>query len=147
MLIRRKGFARFPATDYAAAKHGVLGLIRSLSKNLQPTLSPPSTQPIRINGVAPGWTATNIMPPALRGVLGDDIQSPDVVARSVLVLMADQKRHGELVYSDRGRYWDIENGERGVHRYISEAVGVDVEEELDFMGKLRAVGKAGKGIP
>jgi hypothetical protein len=43
------------------------------------------------------------------------VQSADVVARSVGVLMADKERHGELVYSAVGNFVEMENGEAGYH--------------------------------
>ena len=52
----------------------------------------------------------------------DDYQSPDVVARSVLFLMADKERHGDLLYVDRGRFTELENGKNG-YSAIVEAMG------------------------
>lgn len=84
----------------AVSKHAVLGLLRAL----QPQLNN-SKLPIRINAIAPSWTATGIVPSTVIAALGEgNYQSPDVVARSVAVLMADGKRHGELIYSDRGYF-------------------------------------------
>lgn len=40
------------------------------------------------------------------------------------VLMADQKRHGELIYSDRGYFKDMENGDRGYHALTKRMVEV-----------------------
>ncbi|KAF2732194.1 NAD(P)-binding protein [Polyplosphaeria fusca] len=101
-------FARFSPTDYTTSKHGVYGILRSMYENLHPKL------PIRINAVAPSWTDTSIVPRELIDVIGSDkVQSPDVVARSVVCLMADRERHGQMVYSDRGEFWDIETGENG----------------------------------
>lgn len=31
--------------------------------------------------------------------------------------MVDEQRHGELIYSDRGSFMDLENGERGYQRF------------------------------
>ena len=96
-------FQRFRATDYTTAKHGVLGFMRGMVPNLEA-----SGGSIRINGVAPSWTATGIVPADLLDSIGIKSQSPDVVARSVAVLMADEKRQGQLIYSSLGRYSEIE---------------------------------------
>lgn len=42
--------------------------------------------------------------------------------------MADGERHGELVYSERGRFMDLENGKKGYHEVTKRMLGV--EEEL-----------------
>ncbi|KAF2467295.1 NAD(P)-binding protein [Lindgomyces ingoldianus] len=121
-------FRRFSPTDYTTSKHAVLGMLRALYGNLYPKI------PIRINSIAPSWTDTAIVPRNVIPVIGEDgIQSADVVARSVIVLMADQDRHGEMIYSDRGKFWDIENGEVGLNRYASKMLGqegVGPEEEV-----------------
>ncbi|KAI4666957.1 uncharacterized protein J4E88_010378 [Alternaria novae-zelandiae] len=110
MTASGSSFARLPAEDYTTAKHGVLGLLRALQPQLHPRL------PIRINAVAPSWTDTAIVPRAMIAALGDsNVQSADVVARSVGVLMADKERHGELVYSALGKFVEMEYGEAGFH--------------------------------
>jgi NAD(P)-dependent dehydrogenase (short-subunit alcohol dehydrogenase family) len=87
----------------ATSKHAVLGLMRSLTQHLHPTL------PIRINAIAPSWTATGIMPPGVVTAIGEaQFQSPDVPARSAVLLMADGKRHGEMVYSEKGKFVEFE---------------------------------------
>jgi NAD(P)-dependent dehydrogenase (short-subunit alcohol dehydrogenase family) len=114
------GICRFAIVDYAATKHAVLGMVRSLHKN--PYFN------LRVNAIAPSWTATSILPPEFVASLGDIVQSPDVVARSVVLLMADKKRHGECIYSEKGRYWDVENGENGYHEGLKRMMPeADVE--------------------
>ncbi|KAH7128526.1 hypothetical protein B0J11DRAFT_603834 [Dendryphion nanum] len=125
-------FSRFSATDYATAKHGVYGLLRSLYDNLHPKL------PIRINAVAPSWTSTSIIPKELIAILGDTVQTPDVVARSVLVLMADKERHGQMIYSDRGRFTDIESGEDGLLGFTRKMLGAGYSAEEEGVKKMRA---------
>jgi NAD(P)-dependent dehydrogenase (short-subunit alcohol dehydrogenase family) len=142
-------FTRFPAEDYsmshqvtrrpntnasqATAKHGVLGLLRALQPQLHPKL------PIRINAIAPSWTDTGIVPRAIVAALGEaNIQSADVVARSVALLMADNERHGELVYSETGKFMEIENGKTGYHAFTQQMMrGVEIEEK----NRLSAAGK------
>ncbi|PSN71376.1 NAD(P)-binding protein [Corynespora cassiicola Philippines] len=129
-------FTRFSPTDYTATKHGVLGMMRALYCTLHPNL------PIRINAIAPSWTDTGIMPREFVAAIQDMFQSADVVARSVAVLMADKKRHGELIYSERGRFFDLENGENGFHKYTLRALGQ--EENPEETGMRRAMELAAK---
>jgi hypothetical protein len=111
-------------THLAISKHAVLGLLRALYTPLYPNL------PIRINAVAPSWTDTPIMPREVVAALGEgNYQSPDVVARSVVLLMANGKRCGELVHSDRGKYTEMENGEKGFHTLVKGMFGVGAGEE------------------
>lgn len=97
-------FQRFGITDYVTAKHGVLGFMRGIVPNLlrDPALA------IRMNAIAPSWTETGIIPDHLRETIGSNMQSPDVVARNVALLFADGARQGQLIYSVKGRYYEIE---------------------------------------
>ncbi|RYO26053.1 hypothetical protein AA0113_g3961 [Alternaria arborescens] len=122
-------FQRFPVEDYTSAKHAVLGLVRALQPQLHPKL------PIRINAVAPSWTDTAIVPRTIVAALGESIvQSADVVARSVALLMADKRRHGELVYSAAGKFLEMENGTAGFHALTQQML----ESKEDEMEKLLA---------
>ncbi|KAI7234998.1 hypothetical protein KC330_g4500 [Hortaea werneckii] len=114
-------FQRFRVTDYTTAKHGVLGFMRGLLPALDA-----AGLPIRINALAPDWTATGIIPPQLIGVLGDQIQGPEVVAKAAALCMVDQDRQGQLIYS-RG----------GVHREVEEGVLMPAGREI--------VGKGAQG--
>ncbi|RMY03229.1 hypothetical protein D0867_10762 [Hortaea werneckii] len=114
-------FQRFRVTDYTTAKHGVLGFMRGLLPALDA-----AGLPIRVNALAPDWTATGIIPPQLVGILGDQIQGPEVVAKAAALCMVDQARQGQLIYS-RG----------GVHR--------EVEEEVLMPAGREIVGKGGQG--
>lgn len=108
----------------ATTKHAVLGLLRALHPHLTPL-------PIRINAVAPSWTETGIVPKEIIAALGEgNYQSADVVGRSVVCLMADTRRHGELVYSDRGKFMDLENGEKGYHALTKKMLEVEADGEL-----------------
>ncbi|KAF1949676.1 NAD(P)-binding protein [Byssothecium circinans] len=120
MTASASSFSRFPTPDYGAAKHAVLGLLRSLTG-----LLPRHNLPIRVNAISPSWTATNILPAGFAASLGDNIQTPDVAARSVVVLMADGKRRGELIFSDRGRFFEIEDGEGGMIKFIEGLTNVE----------------------
>ncbi|KAI8941794.1 hypothetical protein NX059_002995 [Plenodomus lindquistii] len=130
-------FSRFPGTDYTVSKHGVLGLLRAL----HPQLSALPT-PLRINAIAPSWTDTGILNAQVLEALGEgNYQSADVVGRSVTYLMAG-KRDGELCYSERGNFMDLENGEKGYHALTKRMMGVDGDEdivEVALMKKLAAM--------
>lgn len=104
--------------------------------NLHPNL------PIRINGIGPSWTETGIVPQAIIDAVGREaVQSPDVVARSVINLMAG-KAHGEFIFSDRGKFWDLENGPRGLNAYAMKMIGDEYEPEEDAVEKLRKAAEA-----
>lgn len=127
-------FSRFSPTDYTTSKHAVLGLLRALYCNLAPAL------PIRINAVGPSWTATGIVPQQLIDAVGrENVQSADVVARSVVNLMAGEQHHGEFIYSDKGKYWDIENGETGLNALTHRMLGGEYTEEENAVSQMRAL--------
>ncbi|KAF2017983.1 NAD(P)-binding protein [Aaosphaeria arxii CBS 175.79] len=129
-------FSRFSTTDYTASKHAVFGLLRSLYRHLSPAL------PIRINAIAPSWTATGIVSTQITSYLGEgNFQTPDVVARSVLKLFADEERHGQMVYSCKGQFWDIEGGENGLVRHNFRMLGEGYEEEEIVVEGLKRLAK------
>lgn len=89
----------------ATAKSGVLGFGRGLSVLLEA-----SKLPIRVNSLAPSWTATQVLPDLgdLLKAVNYDAQSTDVVARGAAYLFVDEKRHGEVVFVCEGKYKEIE---------------------------------------
>ncbi|KAL4960335.1 uncharacterized protein BDV14DRAFT_211789 [Aspergillus stella-maris] len=112
-------FQDFCAADYTVAKHGVLGILRGLYTDL---LQPSSYPFIRLNGIAPSWTATGIVAADILRPFGAIVQEPDVVARSVVYLFNDNSRHGELVYSWSGRYVEVNRCEGGLLEGIARLV-------------------------
>ena len=98
-------FQRFRSVDYTTTKHAVLGFMRGMV----PTLKAAGTS-VRINAVAPSWTATGLIPKPFLEKSGVAWQGPEAVARSVALLMADATRNGQLIYSVEGRYKEIEEG-------------------------------------
>lgn len=65
--------------------------------------------PIRINAIAPSWTASGMVNGKEVAALGGEVQTSDDAARSALFLMADAAApHGLLVQSHAGRYRDVE---------------------------------------
>jgi hypothetical protein len=82
----------------------------------------------------------------------DNYQSADVVGRSVTLLMADQKRHGELIYSECGKFRDMESGEKGFHALTKKMLGLSEDKDfaqlkmLEKLGRMAAEAeKGGKG--
>lgn len=97
--------------------------MRSLTQHLHPAL------PLRVNAIAPSWTATGIIPPGAVAAIGEaEFQLPDVPARSAVLLMADGKRHGEMVFSERGRFVELENGEAGYHGFAAGMLVIEKGE-------------------
>ncbi|KAL8243558.1 hypothetical protein R6Q59_009816 [Mikania micrantha] len=96
-------FQRFSAVDYASAKHGVLGSMRGMVPVLEA-----AGLPIRINGIAPSWTVTGLVPAGLTEAAGKASQPADVPARSVACLMTDEKRNGHLIYSVDGKFKEVD---------------------------------------
>lgn len=98
-------YQRYPCYDYTSAKHGVHGLVRGLVSEI----GPKTDIPVRINGIAPGWTITGLVNEALCANAGVPSQGPEIAARSALILMADKSRHGEIIHSSQGKYFELES--------------------------------------
>ncbi|KAL4999260.1 hypothetical protein BDV10DRAFT_184423 [Aspergillus recurvatus] len=134
-------FQDFSAADYTVAKHGVLGILRGLYTDLQqqqPGSEPDETSSrrVRLNAIAPSWTATSIVPGDVLRNLGAHVQEPVDVARSVVMLCNDSRRNGELIYSWEGRYCEINRCERGLLDGVARIVP-NVAEEGTVMEKLK----------
>ncbi|KAJ5087330.1 hypothetical protein N7456_010946 [Penicillium angulare] len=114
-------FQNFGATDYTAAKHGVLGILRGLVGKLEGK--------IRINAIAPSWTATGLVPPDAIEALGVAVQSPKVVARSVIFLFTSRTRHGDLIYSRDGTYLEINKATGGLLENTETLLGGMMSED------------------
>lgn len=48
--------------------------------------------------------------------------------------MADQQRHGELIYSELGEFCDLENGDNGYHAMTKRMLNIPQNEELSAVG-------------
>lgn len=119
-------FQRFRTVDYTTTKHAVLGFMRGIVPLLQPGIS------IRVNCIAPSWTSTGLVPEGVvEQLAGIGVQTPAVVAKSVAVLMADDQRDGQLIYSVQGKYIEAEGT---LLKAAAEIVG-DANEDL-VMAKL-----------
>lgn len=116
-------FLRFRRADYTSSKHGVLGFMRGLVPALA---DHPSN--IRINCISPSWTRTGMLPSNAFDHVGysGQMQDAEVVARSVVLLMADQKRHGQNIYSRQGRFWEVEDAFMKLARDIVGEVDEDM---------------------
>lgn len=66
--------------------------------------------PIRVNTLAPSWTATQVLPDldGLLKAVDYEAQTTDVVARAAAYLFVDGKRHGDVVFVCGGKYKEIE---------------------------------------
>ncbi|KAL4776880.1 hypothetical protein BDW60DRAFT_202981 [Aspergillus nidulans var. acristatus] len=134
-------FQNFSAADYTVAKHGVLGILRGLFSDLQqeqPNSGHNGKTPrrVRLNAIAPSWTATGIVPSDVLRGLGAHVQKPEDVARSVVMLCNDSRRNGELIYSWEGRYCEINQCEGGLLDGVAKIVP-NVAEEGPVMEKLK----------
>ncbi|KAF3761384.1 NAD(P)-binding protein [Cryphonectria parasitica EP155] len=129
---------RFGGVDYCASKHGVFGFMRAMRQQLIR-----NDIPIRINGLAPSWTRTG-MPPKAMYDLGIETQPAEVVARAAALLMADEKRHGELLYVAKGKVKEIDEAVL-MPTYYGIVGGRGQTEDDDFARMLQAEG--GKYIP
>lgn len=76
--------------------------MRAVAYELSPHL------PIRINTIAPAWTATGLAPEAMLKSRKLNYQKPEAVAASVALLMSDTSRNKQVIYSYTGRYTDLE---------------------------------------
>lgn len=125
-------FQRFRICDYTSAKHGVLGWVRGIVPNIET-----AGLPIRVNAISPSWTITGLVPPHLVDKLDVKWQGPDVVARSVAILMADDNRQGQLIYSWEGRFLEIEESKLlpAAASIVGEANEDKVIEKLHTLGE------------
>lgn len=90
--------------DYTASKHAILGFVRGMKSSLRL-----AGIPIRINAITPSWTETALFPRELIVAAGGVIQAAAEVAPSAALLMVDQERTGQVIYSEAGRMWEIED--------------------------------------
>jgi len=99
-------FASYHVYAYAASKAGVVGLTRSLAGGL-------GKYNIRVNCVAPGYIATPMGAPIMRGELDDFLRqrsplrrrgTPEDVAYAVLFLVSDESSYitGQTILVDGG---------------------------------------------
>lgn len=109
MIASRLGQIGFAGVaHYAAAKAGVIGLTKSLAKELGP-------RGVRVNAVAPGVTVTDMAAEVMQGEVGQKrlaelpagrFARPDEVAASVVFLLSDAASmyHGQTLAPNGGGY-------------------------------------------
>ncbi|KXJ88216.1 short chain dehydrogenase/reductase [Microdochium bolleyi] len=127
-------FQTFSSGDYTVAKHGVLGVMRSLVTHLSQGVAENAPTPLRINCIAPSWTDTGVVPGFLLDKAGIPHQSADAVAQSVLFLLADVSRHGNFIYSRNGQYLELgqsfaDHSRRALHSIPGQESWVGTEED------------------
>jgi NAD(P)-dependent dehydrogenase (short-subunit alcohol dehydrogenase family) len=118
----------------ATAKAGVIGFGRSFARLVEV-----AGLPIRVNTLAPSWTATQVLPDlkSLLDAVSESCQSPDVVARAVAYLMASKSRHGDLIFVCNGRFTEIE---KAVLAPAYEAIKGDSLSDDAVLAKVMALG-------
>ncbi|MCJ1477989.1 hypothetical protein MMC13_006664 [Lambiella insularis] len=100
------GFKESPGLFvYQAAKHGVLGLMRTLRPYL------PVACGIRVNAICPWMTATAVV----AGIEGNwykenlPVNQPADVAKVIVDVTRSEKLNGKAFYIEGGRGWEIED--------------------------------------
>lgn len=98
-------FQRFHYADYGISKHGVLGFMRGVVPTIQRR-----GLPLRVNCIAPSWTSSGMVSEEIFAAKGhsDVLQPAEAAARSALLLMADESRQGQMIYSARSEFYEIE---------------------------------------
>ncbi len=111
-------FSPFVATDYGTAKHGCLGLMRNLNAHFVDTN-------IRVNCITPLWTASGLVPAEhMQQTLGIISQPPEAAARSAMLLMADENRRGQTMFSKRSMFKEVDSILMGaIHSAIAPGEG------------------------
>ena len=79
-----KGFAY--VAPYAAAKHGVIGLVRSLALEV-------AKKPITVNAICPGYLNTEMTDRSVEAIVKKSGRPPEQVRR----MLASQNAHGRLI--------------------------------------------------
>jgi NAD(P)-dependent dehydrogenase (short-subunit alcohol dehydrogenase family) len=116
------------------AKSGVLGFGRSFAKLVEV-----AGLPIRVNVLAPSWTATQVLPDLknLLAAVSQSCQSTDVVARAAAYLMANRSRQGEIIFVCDGKYTEIE---KSVLAPAYESIKGDSLSDDAVLAKVMALG-------
>ena len=102
------GFTEAPGlTVYSTAKHGAIGLMRSLRKTLID-----ADQPIRTNAICPWMTRTRLAQGMEQAWAKAQLPSnePVDVAAVIAGVMVDSTLNGASLYVESGRAWDVEPG-------------------------------------
>lgn len=140
-------FMRFANYDYGLAKHGVHGFVRGLMSEI----GPGTDVPVRLNGLNPSWTDTGILSKEFAAKAGIRQQSASVPARSALLCMADESRHGQMIMTIEGKMSEIDGqlleAAEGIIRSAPGAEGRTRTEGEDFVELRRVFMEAGAQGP
>lgn len=100
-----KGYAK--VAPYAAAKHGVMGLVRSLALEV-------ARGPVTVNAICPGFLDTDMTEQSIR-VIADKTGKTQAEARSVLEAMSPQNRLYRADEVTSAALWLCSDGAGGVN--------------------------------
>lgn len=122
------GFRESPGIPiYQCSKHGVMGLMRTLRKQLY------RGSGIRINCVNPGMTDTQMT----QSIIGSfrktnqPINTADDIAETILGEMTTDGFFGKAVYVEGGKNWEIEEGlDRTMPQWVGEEPARRIKEAL-----------------
>jgi NAD(P)-dependent dehydrogenase (short-subunit alcohol dehydrogenase family) len=108
---------------YQAAKHGVMGIMRSTRKYLLPNHG------IRVNAVCPWFVATGMVAGIEDGwyKAGLPVNQPADVGKFVVGLAAEKTKNGLALFVGGGKAWDIEEG---IDRLQPQWLGEENSKEL-----------------
>ena len=127
LLSSLAGFHESPGLFlYQAAKHGVIGLVRSLRGYIPGAFDGVA---IRVNCVCPWATATGMIQNFEEAWKkeGLPLNSPVGIAQIIVGISVDGKVHGESIYVEGDRGWAIEEG---LSRTQSQWLGEDATASL-----------------
>lgn len=102
--------------------------MRSLVDRLHPNL------PIRINGIAPSWTATGMIPRPIVDAseeIGVQFQTSRDVALSVAYLAVTEECHGHVLHSSKAEYQEVDGP------ILTATYNILKESDGDIMLRLR----------
>lgn len=126
------GFRESPGIPlYQCSKHGVMGLMRSLRKQLYRGFG------IRINCVNPGMTDTQMTRSIVQSfrTANQPVNTADDVAETILGEMTTEGFYGKAVYVEGGKGWEIEEGlDRTMPQWVGEEPARRIKEVLAVVG-------------
>jgi NAD(P)-dependent dehydrogenase (short-subunit alcohol dehydrogenase family) len=95
--------------------------------------------PIKVNTLAPSWTATQVLPDLknLLAAVSQDCMPPSVVARAAAYLMATKSRHGEIIFVCDGRFTEIQ---KAVLAPAYDSIKGDAPSDDAVLAKVMALG-------
>ena len=127
------GFRESPGLPlYQCSKHGVMGLMRTLRKQLYRGFG------IRINCVNPGMTDTQMTEGIIEAFrkTKQPINTADDIAETILGEMTTEGFYGKAVYVEGGKNWEIEEGlDRTMPQWVGEEPARRIKEALAVVDK------------